>query len=258
MGLTDSTKPKGEGRSVPVGIGTAILLFGFILQFFSVRQSLPIEIQIVSAVFVGATAFLFAVWAWYPPLARYRTERQQAGREDRISRESLENFQSYVEQLRKTCTGQYMDTILHPLQTLKAQGEFSKIPEMIPWINSVNSLIHQVAGLFDRVEVNRHTFVWTVDTFTSVLGMFNDSLNRIVNEARLVAEQKPIPRLVREEYNTYRDSYNRFLDDYTAFVDGLNKRFRSYELTIPLPGGNSTTTTEYAFRKVYAERPKEL
>ncbi len=111
---------------------------------------------------------------------------------------------------------------------------------------------------FDRVGVNRQTFVWTVDTFTSVLGLFNDSLNRIVNEARLIADQKPIPRLVREEYNTYRDNYNRFLDGYTAFVDGLNKRFRSYELTIPLPGGNSTTTTEYAFRKVYAERPKEV
>ncbi len=256
--MSEPAKPKDEGRSVPGVIATAITIAGFAFLLSTQRQQLSFPEPFLDTLLIGTSALAFFVWVWYRPISRYWREKSMATREDRVSRESLENFQSYVEQLRKTCTGQYMDTILHPLQTLKAQAEFSNIPEMIPWINSVNSLIHQVAGLFDRVEVNRHTFVWTVDTFTSVLGLFNDSLNRIVNEARLIAEQKPIPRLVREEYNTYRDSYNRFLDDYGAFVEGLNKRFRSYELTIPLPGGNSTTTTEYAFRKVYAERPKEL
>src|SRR5437867_4301109 len=67
--VSEPAKPKDEGRSIPVGIGTAILLFGFILQFFSVRQSLPIEIQIVSAIFVAVSAFLFIVWAWYPAIS---------------------------------------------------------------------------------------------------------------------------------------------------------------------------------------------
>ena len=147
--VSEPAKPKDEGRSIPVGIGTAILLFGFILQFFSVRQSLPIEIQIVSAVFVGATAFLFAVWAWYPPLARYRSERKHAGKEDRISRESLAKFQSYVELLKNMCSPQRIDTLVYNLNTLKGQSDFAKLPSLYPWTFYVDSLSVQLAGLFD-------------------------------------------------------------------------------------------------------------
>src|SRR6059036_2483674 len=80
--VSEPAKPKDEGRSIPVGIGTAILLFGFILQFFSARQSLPLEIQFVSAIFIAATTFLFAVWVWFPPIARYLSARNLSRKED--------------------------------------------------------------------------------------------------------------------------------------------------------------------------------
>src|SRR5438046_2085234 len=121
--MSEPTKPKDEGRSIPVGIGTAILLFGFILQFFSTRQSLPIEIQIVSAIFVGASALLFVVWAWYPPIARYWRERKSAEREDKISQESVERLQSYIERLQTFASGQRMDTPVYPLINLKSQPD---------------------------------------------------------------------------------------------------------------------------------------
>ncbi len=148
-----------------------------------------------------------------------------------------------------------MDTVLYPLQNLKNSTEFNKLPDLNPWIYYVDSLCFQIAGLFGRVEANRNTFTWAVDTFSSVLRLFSESLCRFVNEARLMAEQKSIPRHIKEDYNTGRHGYIRFLDDYTAFVAELNKRFRSSELTIPEGLGS---VTEYAFRPVYAERPKEL
>jgi len=252
--VSEPATSRDEGRSIPVGIGTAILLFGFILQFFSVRQSLPVEIQIVSAVFVGFTAFLFVVWVWYPPIVHYWGRKRLAGQEDGISRESLGTFQSYVECLRTICMGQGMVTMLYPLQNLKSQNEFSKLPDLNPWIYFTQSLTMQLAGLFNRVEVTKMTFTWAVDTFTYVLSIFNDSVNRLVNEARLIAEQKPVPRAIREDYNTHRQTYIRFLDDYSSFVDGLNKKFRTREIT--LPGGQPYTET--ALRPVYAEKPKEL
>jgi len=253
--VSEPAKPKDEGRSIPVGIGTAILLFGFILQFFSVRQSLPIEIQIVSAVFVGATAFLFAVWAWYPPLARYRSERKHAGKEDRISRESLAKFQSYVELLKNMCSPQRIDTLVYNLNTLKGQSDFAKLPSLYPWTFYVDSLSVQLAGLFDRVEVNRMTFGWAVDTFTMVLRLFCDGVNSFVNEARQVSEQKPIPKNIREDFNTNRQTFIRFLEDYTGFVASLNKQFRSYEAEYSDGAGTYTVT---GFQSVYFDRPKEL
>ncbi len=254
--MSESTKTKDEGRSIPVGLGTAVLLFGFILQFFSIRQNLPIEIQIVSALFVGASAFLFVVWAWYPPIARYRTERMAAKREDEISRENLGKFQSYVERLKNMCSPQRMDTLVYSLNNLKGQSDFTKLPSLYPWTYYVDSLSFQLAGLFNRIEVNRQTFSWAVDTFTLVLRLFSDGVNGFVNEARQASEQKPIPKHIREDYNTIRQTYIRYLEDYTAFVEQLNKQFRSYEGAYPGGVGGSHTVT--AFQSMYGEKPKEL
>lgn len=254
--MSEPTKSKDEARSIPVGLGTAILLFGFILQFFSVRQSLPIELQIVSAIFVGASAFLFLVWVWYPRFAHYLAEKKWIGKEDRISRESLETFQSLVERLKMTCSIQRMDALVFPLQNLKGQAEFNKLPDLYPWLYYVDSLSTQITALFNRVSVNRQTFTWAVDTFTLALRWFSDSINRFVNEARLMSEQKPIPKGTKEDYNTNRLTYIRFLEDYTAFVAQLNKQFRTYEKRYA--GGVSGSYTVTAFQSVYAEKPKEL
>lgn len=257
--MTEHAKTKDEGRSIPVGIGTAILLFGFILQFFSVRQSLPIEIQFVSALFIAATAFLFIVWVWYRPIARYWTEKRLAGRENRISRGSVGALKSHIERLQTFANGQRLDTPVYPLNTLKGQGgEFSKIPEFYPWTRDVDNLCGQLIGLLGWIEVDRITFPWVVDTFSLVVSMVCNNLCRAVNEARLISEQNPIPKGIREDYNDHRNSFIRFLDDYTALVADLSKRFRSYEHTIPLTDGQSTTITHYAFHAFYPEKPKEL
>src|SRR6266705_1990212 len=152
MSLSEPAKPKDEGRSIPVGIGTAILLFGFILQFFSVRQNLPIEIQIVSAIFVGVTAFLFVVWVWYPSLGRYFTERRSAGREDRLARENMETLNSYID----------------------------KLPELYFVTYYIDALTFQLRTLMSQIGVNRFAFTYAVDTVTFLVRMFNENLFRIV------------------------------------------------------------------------------
>ncbi len=254
--MSESAKPKDEGRSIPVGIGTAILLFGFILQFFSVRQSLPIEIQIVSAIFVGATAFLFVVWVWYPSFGRYFTERRSAGREDRLARENMETLNSYIDKLRALGTTERNDNVVYPIRVLKGSGgEWNKLPELYFVTYYIDALTFQLRTLMSQIGVNRFTFTYAVDTVTFLVRMFNENLFRIVTDARLIAEKSPVPQTVREDYNTFRHSYIRFLDDYTSFVNELNKRFRSEVVNMP---GDVGTVTQNAFRPMYADRPKEL
>jgi len=129
------------------------------------------------------------------------------------------------------------------------------MPDFNPWISYVNSLCTQMSQSLGLTGINRSTFVWVVDTFSLVLNLFNDNLIRVVNGARLIGDQKIVPKSLREDYNTYRHTYIRFLDDYTTFVGDLNKRFRTRELNY---GGGLGSTTQTAFRSMYAERPKEL
>ena len=253
--MTERAKPKDEGRSIPVALGTAILLFGFILQFFSSRQSLPIEIQIVSAIFGAASAFLFVVWAWYPAISHFWSERRSTGREDKISRESLAKFQSYVDRLKSMCSPQRMDSLVYILNNLKGQSEFQKLPSLYSWTYYVDSLSFQLTGLFKRIEVNRQTFVWAVDTFSLVLRLFCDGVNSFVTEARQAGEQKPIPKHIREDFNTNRQTFIRYLEDYSGFVEGLNKQFRTYVETYQGGAGTHTITS---FQDLYVEKPKEL
>lgn len=254
--MSEPTKPKEEGRSVPGIIATAILLFGFILQFFSVRQNLPFEIQVVSAIFAAASAFLLVVWVWYRPLARYWTEKKSAGREDKISRESMDGLNSYIDKLRALGTTERNDNIVYPIRVLKGSGgDWNRLPELYFVTYYIDALSFQLKSLMGRIGVTRFTFTYAVDTVTFLVRMFNENLYRIVTEARLIAEKIPVPLQVKEDYNTFRHAYIRFLDDYTGFVVDLNRRFRSDDLTLPEGFG---TVTENAFRPMYAERPKEL
>jgi hypothetical protein len=258
MSLSEPAKPKDEGRSIPVGIGTAILLFGFILQFFSARQSLPLEIQYVSTIFIAATAFLFAVWVWFPPIARYLSARNVSGKEDRISRENLASFQSYVNGLKRNCQVQRSDSLMYPLQNMRSQSD--ALPDLNPWVYYVDTLCSQLVALFDRIQINRQTFVWAVDSFTMLLRLYGDNVNHFINQARSISEQNPNPiqKHFKEDYNTIRLTYVRLLDDYADFVEGLNKQFRTTIRTYPGLGGTLAPTTETAFHGVYVEKPKEL
>jgi hypothetical protein len=256
--LTEPAKPKDEGRSIPVVLGTAILLFGFILQFFSSRQSLPFEIQIVSAVFVAVAAILFLGWAWYPPFARSWERRSTSGREDKISRQSVRTFQSFVNGLKRHCQVNRSDSLMYPLQNMRNQS--NALPDLNPWVYYVDNLCSQLVGLFDRIQVNRQTFVWGVDSFTMLLRLYGDNINHFVNQVRSISEQNPnsIQKQFKEDYNTIRLTYVRLLDDYADFVEGLNKQFGTTIRTYPGFGGTVAPTTETAFHGVYVEKPKEL
>src|SRR3989442_14658601 len=103
-------------------------------------------------------------------------------------------------------------------------------------------LCSQLFELFNRIEVTGRTFVWAVDSFTLLLRLFSDNINRFVVEARAVSQQKPIAQSLKEDYNTSRQTYNRYLDDYASFVAGLNKRIRTYVHTY-LGAGKYIKTT---------------
>src|SRR2546425_10970976 len=102
--MTDPTKPKDEGRSIPGIIATAITIAGFAVLLSTQRQQLSFPEQLIYALVIGTSAIAFSVWVWYRPISRYLSERSFATREDNISRESLGTFQSYGERLRTMCS----------------------------------------------------------------------------------------------------------------------------------------------------------
>ena len=147
---------------------------------------------------------------------------------------------------------------MYPLQNIRSQS--NALPDLNPWVYYVDNLCSQLVGLFDRIQVNRQTFVWAVDSFTMLLRLYGDNVNHFVNQTRSISEQNPnlIQKPFKEEYNTIRLTYVRLLDDYANFVEGLNKQFRTTTRTYPGLGGTVAPTTETAFHGVYVEKPKEL
>jgi hypothetical protein len=168
----------------------------------------------------------------------------------------MENLNSYIDKLRALGTTERNDNVVYPIRVLRGSGgEWNGLPEPYFVTYYVDALTYQLKVLMSRIGVNRFTFVYAVDTVTFLVRMFNESLTRIITEARLIAEKTLVPRGVKEDYNTFRHTYIRFLDDYAAFVNDLNKRFRSEDVNLP---GDVGTVTENAFRPMYADRPKEL
>ncbi len=236
-------------------IGTIASITTVAILFATQRAQLSFPAQVAVVSVIGILIILLFVWIWYRPIVGYRTERGLAGREDKVSRESLAKFQTYVEHLKTTCSPQRMDSLVYVLNNLKGQAEFQRLPTLFPWTYYVDALSFQMMELFKRVEINRQTFVWAVDSFTLVLRLFCDGVNSFVNEARQAGEQKPIPKHIKEDFNTNRQTFIRYLEDYTGFVEGLNKQFRRYVETYPVGGGTHTVTS---FTDVYVEKPKEL
>ena len=255
--MSEPKPSKDEKPTAPGIITAAITIAGFAFLYLSQAQSLPVIERVLFGGIVAASILLFLYWIWYQPIARWWTKRSSNVREDRISRESLGIFQSYVDRLKVMCSPQRMDSLVYNLNSLKGQSEFQKLPSLYSWTYYVDSLSGQLAKLFNRVEVNRLTFVWAVDNFTTILRLFCDGVNSFVNEARQAGVEKPIPipKQIREDFNTNRQTFIRFLEDYTLFVEGLNKKFRTYEESYPGGAGPYTVT---GFQAVYVEKPKEL
>ncbi len=235
-------------------IGTIASITTVAILFATQRAQLSLPAQVAVVSVIGILIILLFVWIWYRPIVRYRTERRLAGREDKISRENLETFQSHIERLRAFATG-VMDSPIYPLSNLKSQPDFSSIPDFNPWISYVGNLCVQFSRLLTVAGVNRSTFVWAVNSFSIVVNLFNDYLYRIVNEARAIGEQKPTPKTLREDYNTHRHTYIRFLEDYSAFIEQLNKQFRPTDVTYPGQMGSQTIP---ALQPLYALKPREL
>ena len=235
-------------------IGTIASVTTVAILFATQRQQLSFPAQVAVVSVLGILIILLFVWIWYRPIASYWTERRSVGTEDKISRESLDTFQSYVERLRGFATG-IMDSPIYPLSNLKSQADFTSIPDFNPWLSYVQNLCVQFSRLLGVAGVNGSTFIWAVNSFSLIVNMFNDHIFRTVSEARAIAEQKTIPKTLREDYNTSRHTYIRFLDDYSAFIEQLNKQFRSSEVTYP---GRMGSQTIPAFQPLYAQKPREL
>jgi len=256
--LSEPTKSKDEKPTTPGIITTAITIAGFAFLYLSQAQSLPTTERVLFGGIVALAILLFLYWVWYQPIARYWTQRSSNQREDRISRENLASFQSYVNGLKRNCQVQRSDSLVYPLQNMRSQS--NALPDLNPWVYYVDNLCSQLFGLFDRIQVNRQTFVWAVDSFTMLLRLYGDNVNHFVNQARSLSEQTPnsIQKHFKEEYNTIRLTYVRLLDDYDDLVEELNKQFRTTIRTYPGLGGTVAPTTETAFHGVYVEKPKEL
>jgi hypothetical protein len=239
-------------------IGTIASITTVAILFATQRAQLSFPSQVAVVSVIGILIILFFVWVWYRPLTHYSTERSSARREDKISSDNLETFQSYVNGLKRNCQVQRSDSLMYPLQNMRNQS--NALPDLNPWVYYVDTLCSQLVGLFDRIQVNRQTFVWAVDSFTMLLRLYADNVNHFVNQARSISEQTPnsIQKHFKEEYNTIRLTYVRLLDDYADFVEGLNKQFRTTIRTYPGLGGTVAPTTETAFHGVYVEKPKEL
>ncbi len=88
------------------------------------------------------------------------------------------------------CHPQMGNTVVYPLQTLRNQT--TGLPDLNPWIIYVDMLCSQLHDLFNRIEVSGKTFVWAVDSFTLILRLFSDNINRFVVEVRSMSQAKPI------------------------------------------------------------------
>src|SRR5256885_17246941 len=98
--MSEPAKPKDEKPSAPAIITTAITVACFAFLYLSQAQSLPVIERVLFGGIVAVSILLFLYWIWYQPIARYWTERKSAEREDRISRDNLGTFQSYVDRLK--------------------------------------------------------------------------------------------------------------------------------------------------------------
>ncbi len=172
----------------------------------------------------------FLVWIWYRPIAHYWNSWAASLREDEISRQKIGILQAFIEQLKGFATPR-MDSPAYPLINLGSNPQFVKAPDFNPWISYVNALCSKLLDSLTMGEVNRTNFALAVDTFTILVGLFNDNLFRIVQETLNIAEQTPLPKGVSLDYNTYRHAYIRFPNDYPSFVADVNKPFRTHVLT---------------------------
>src|SRR5437867_557912 len=119
MRLSEPRESKVDSPSIPGVITTAITVAGFAFLYLTQRQSLSPFEQLVFGLIIAVSILLFLNWIWYRPIAHYWTERSFDRREDRISREGLVNFESFVDRLKSICSPQRMDSIVYSLNSLK-------------------------------------------------------------------------------------------------------------------------------------------
>ncbi len=104
-------------------IGTIASVTTVAILFATQRQQLSFPAQVAVVSVLGILIILLFVWIWYRPIASYWTERRSVGTEDKISRESLDTFQSNLSAIEfEEPSGFYLDSRLQPLVVLCAKS----------------------------------------------------------------------------------------------------------------------------------------
>src|SRR5436309_2395351 len=179
--LSESKPEPKEEKSPLIAIVSAIvLIIGVGVSLASSSPNISREAFLLLSAGLLLSAIVLFVSLLRQPIAHYWTEKRSAGREDRISHESLDTFQSYVERLRGFAT--LLDSPIYPLSNLKSQADFTSIPDFNPWLSYVQNLCIQFSRLLGVAGVNRSTFVWAVNSFSLVVNLFNDHVFRAVSE----------------------------------------------------------------------------
>jgi hypothetical protein len=254
------TEPqKDEGRSIPAVIGTALLLAGFVLQFFSVKQNLPFEVQIASALIVGVSAILFLVWVWYRPIRGW----YQIWKRNRIARRNMPELFALLDRFR-----QFVDSgITQPyffLYQLKGRGTaFSSLPlPMYPYYPQMFAANLSV-GSKNR-KSNLDTFRWLSDSFANLIQYFNETylsspVKEVLNIIKKASETEAppdvpaVPEDIRKGFSLSRARWVRFLQDLEEFTSRVSKQLGQYQVKL----GNDWHGMDYVSARLF-EPPEEL
>ena len=201
--------------SIPAVIGTALLLAGFLLQFFSSRPTLPIEVQIVSSGIIAIAAILFIVWVWYRPVRRFFKN----WRRDRIARKNYPRLVRFVERFRDFAGESRFGSSQFVFNNMKNTEGFRNLNLVDGWYTDLMS--SDLERGLKTFRPNFKTFVWGADSLTSMLRFYSEVfVTKPITQIRTIIESgsgKLQPNL-RDDFNASREKFVAFLNDYEEFV----------------------------------------
>lgn len=223
---------------------------GLVLQFFSARQNLSIEVQIASALIVGTSAILFVVWVWYRPLRRWNEE----WRRNRNSRRSYPQLARFCERFRAFTEYNMTNNPQYVIGNIRNNPGFDSVLVVEP--HYANMLAYDLQNGVRTLKPSLNAFVWVADLLSSMIRFYRDVLvARPIVQIRTLLDSgtgKTVPTY-RADYNVARERFVGFVAEHEEFISKTNKELGQIKRKV----GDSWRDEEL-LRSYYFERPKEL